>query len=367
MTTTIKTFMALPKYKKPDALNVAGYLVGDEFHYVESTNPALPAAVNILALKSSATVYTNLKHGHWTKTYKDVKTWPYPTEWPPTHEAFKQVTPRKLADAALPAASLTLPTLPAPLGGGLYLAAQGLKTDYADGTLAKGLARSLRYYMLAAYSLLDRCSLSAHTGLGNYVSALMVSDRGEILSAGINTGSYRHAEVNMLLGYFRHHGTSPKFPENAVVFSTLTPCEQCTKYLRDTKSTKSVIYFGQSDTGKMGKKGEKISSKIGEKTKEPRGAAVGTPSIVLTDPDENVTVIQDAAIIKSQMASGLASCMGPGSIAEQIGASEKAKELLSQASYGLVHKAEKTRGGSAEDQAKAAVIQYLQQWLEAVR
>jgi len=85
--------------------------------------------------------------------------------------------------------------------------------------------------------------------LTGYVGALLVSDQGKILAAGINIGSYRHAEVSMLLSYVRKNPTAAKIPENTIIFSILTPCKGCTGHLTLAKSSNCVIYFGQKDTG----------------------------------------------------------------------------------------------------------------------
>jgi len=229
--------------------------------------------------------------------------------------------------------------------------------------------------MLATYSLVDISSAEGYEGLKNYVGALLVSDQGQILAAGINTGSFRHAEVSMLLSYFRNNPTAIKVPENSVIFSTLTPCKGCTGFLSVTKSSNCVIYFGQEDTGKDGKVGKKISTQLSEKTKAPVGRSKEKlPGEIDTDDTEDtegkgvVAIGTASEIHKVQVDKGLTSCMGAGSIATQIGKAKHAKEVLRSGSEALIHKMLKTRAATdAESEVKHAVLTYIGQWLGTSR
>jgi tRNA(Arg) A34 adenosine deaminase TadA len=237
-----------------------------------------------------------------------------------------------------------------------------------EGSRKKGLARALRYYLLAAYSLVDISAAESYQGLKNYVGALLVSDEGKILAAGINIGSYRHAEVSMLLSYVRKNSTAAKVPENTIIFSTLTPCKGCTGFLNVAKSSKCVIYFGQEDTGKDGRVGRKISAQLSSKTKDPLGRSkTKLPGSVEGEDigGEGVVVeVATSSIHKVTIDKGLTSCMGEGSIATQIGEAEHSREILTSASEALIHKMLKNRGtGDEESNVKRAVLQYIGQWL----
>jgi tRNA(Arg) A34 adenosine deaminase TadA len=356
--------------------NVAGYIDGTEFKFYKSKSLGRPAVVNAIlgkAKSSNATVYTNRADALWIKDYPRMKVKLMDQLKPNEGDGAVRVTtafqsvkkwPRQVAALALKA--------PLP-DGGLYAAAAGLSKDLdlPPGSRKKGLARALRYYMLATYSLVDISSAEGYEGLKNYVGALLVSDQGQILAAGINTGSFRHAEVSMLLSYFRNNLTATKVPENSVIFSTLTPCKGCTGFLKVTKSSNCVIYFGQEDTGKDGRKGKQISTQLSEKTKTPVGRSKETlPGEIQsddTDDTEGTGVVATgtaSGIHKVQVDKGLTSCMGTGSIATQIGKAKHAKEVLRSGSEALIHKMLKTRAASdAENEVKQAVLTYIGQWL----
>ena len=142
------------------------------------------------------------------------------------------------------------------VGKSLYDTALALKNggDPAKSTgEAKGLERALRYYMLATYSLLDTLAIAGKADqVGNYVAAMLVGQDGNILAAGINVGKFMHAEVSLLLSYFLAHKGESHLPEKSLVFSTLTPCMQCTKFLMESRSAKTLMYFGQMDKGDFG-------------------------------------------------------------------------------------------------------------------
>lgn len=360
--------------------NVAGYIDGTVFKYYKSNNLARPAVVNAIlgkAKSNNATVYTNRADALWIRNYPKMKVKLMDQLKPNEGDGAVRVTtafqtvkkwPRQIAALALKA--------PLP-DGGLYAAAAGLSKglDLPPGSRKKGLARALRYYMLATYSLVDISSAEGYEGLKNYVGALLVSDQGQILAAGINTGSFRHAEVSMLLSYFRNNPTATKVPENSVIFSTLTPCKGCTGFLSVTKSSNCVIYFGQEDTGKDGKVGKKISTQLSEKTKAPVGRSKEKlPGEIDTDDTEDtegtgvVAIGTASEIHKVQVDKGLTSCMGAGSIATQIGKAKHAKEVLRSGSEALIHKMLKTRAAKdTESEVKQAVLTYIGQWLGTSR
>lgn len=364
-------FNSDPIAKPRDGYNIAGFVSDKEFRYFESTNLLLPAVVNALqATNCNSVIYTNRREAMWVKDYPQIKVKFMDRLKNNEGDGAKEVTPKLLTEKKWPR-QITATELAAPIsGGGLYEAAAraSLSDALADGSRGKGLARALRYYMLAAYSLLDISGQEGYQGLKNYVGALLVSDKGEILAAGINIGKFRHAEVSMLLSYFRKNPTATSIPENSIIFSTLTPCRGCTAYLTLAKSSNSVIYFGQKDTGKDGKVGEKISSQLSGKTKAPMGLGKEDPADSV-EPGESggegvVSLCAASAIHKVQIDSGLASCMGEGSIATQIGKAKDSRNILNSASEALIHKMQKTRmGGGDESQIKQAVLVYIGQWL----
>ncbi|CAN7767419.1 hypothetical protein LJR084_007438 [Variovorax sp. LjRoot84] len=360
--------------------NVAGYIDGTEFKFYKSDNLARPAVVNAILGKAKsnyATVYTNRADALWIKHYPKMKVKLMDQLKPNEGDGAVGVTLALQTVKKWPSQIAAL-ALKAPLpDGGLYAAAAGLSKDLdlPPGSRKKGLARALRYYMLATYSLVDISSAEGYEGLKNYVGALLVSDRGQILAAGINTGSFRHAEVSMLLSYFRNNPTATKVPENSVIFSTLTPCKGCTGFLSVTKSSNCVIYFGQEDTGKDGKVGKKISTQLSEKTKAPVGRSKEKlPGEIDTDDTEDtegtgvVAIGTASEIHKVQVDKGLTSCMGTGSIATQIGKAKHAKEVLRSGSEALIHKMLRTRATTdAESEVKHAVLTHIGQWLGTSR
>lgn len=373
---TLYDFFRTERILNPrDGYNIAGFVVGKEFRYFESSNLMLPAVVNALQEPhGNEAIYTNRRETMWLKDYPLTKVKFMDVLKNNEADGASEVTPRLLTDKKWPRRIIST-ELAAPIaGGGLYACASKVrKTDtFVEGSRDRGLARALRYYMLAAYSLLDISNQEGYQGLKNYVGALLVSDKGEILAAGINTGKFRHAEVGMLLSYFRNNPNASSIPQNSVIFSTLTPCRGCTGFLTLAKSTNSVIYFGQKDTGKDGKIGQKISSPLSEKTKAPMGrssqALTGTVEPGESEGGGVVSLCAASAIHKVQIDNGLASCMGEGSIATQIGKAKDSRGIIGSASEALIHKMLKSRaGGSDEDLIKQAVLTYIGQWLGSTK
>ena len=156
---------------------------------------------------------------------------------------------------------------PAPLPGGLHAAARSSAESTGAGeargeTGASTPTRLLRHYALAARTLIALSAASRFTGVHDHVGALLVSDRGAILAAGINTGSYRHAEVSLLLSWFRDHPSARTLPAKSIVLSTLTPCRQCTRYLSLAKAPDTLIRFDEADAGRSGRVGERIAEQL---------------------------------------------------------------------------------------------------------
>jgi hypothetical protein len=339
--------------------NVAGYIEksGEKktFVYVLSESLNLPAAAYVMdtAGKAAKTVYTNLANDHWILTY--TKRRPLYCVTDETADPRVDVT-RPLGGAKLSVLGGDRASLEPIPGGGLYAAAKRLAGG-GKGNVAKGkdngLERALRYYMLAGYSLLGLCAEAGYSE-GNYIAALMVSDTGKILSFGVNSGFFHHGEVNMLFNYFSRPGnsTKAKFEENTIVFSTLTPCKQCTDYLLACKPTESHIYIGQADTGEFGKEGAKYFEFLDKVTKPP-----------------NIMAMYSSTLKKEALHSHLSSKMNTeeGMIAKQIGL--KCKETLLGSAKTFVAKTLKDREGQGdpEEQAlKHAVLTYLAGWLGTV-
>jgi tRNA(Arg) A34 adenosine deaminase TadA len=371
MPQTLYSFFQTPEIKTPaGGNNVAGFIDGDTFKYFESDNLMLPAVINALEIKERVWIYTNSIVPLWIKNYPGIKVRFMDRLQANEGDGSSMVTPVLQTTKKWPR-QLSALALPAPLPeGGLHAAAAGLSKalDLPADSREKGLARALRYSMLATYALVDISAAEAYEGLKNFVGALLVSDKGQILAAGINTGSFRHAEVSMLLTYFRNNPAATKIPENSVIFSTLTPCKGCTGYLSVAKSSNCVIYFGQEDTGKDGRAGNAISTQISKSTKEPLGqskaALPGAAEPGKVSGEGVVSVGSASGVYKIQVDKGLSSCMGDGSIATQIGTARNAREVLNSASEALIQKMLKTRSsGTLESAVKTAVLQHIGQWL----
>jgi tRNA(Arg) A34 adenosine deaminase TadA len=253
-------------------INVAGYMQDDgTFLYEISKSEHLPAAALLLdspTVPSKTAIYTNLREDHWLYTYKTARAKQgglvfVDTKKPDKLNVFvaKKAVANKRSLKVLAGNSAT-----GPLGkaGGLFKAAEDLaenpvfyKKVAKDHSKEKGLHRALRYYMLAAYAALGKCATVDYKD-GNYVCALAVSDSGQIISWGVNSGSFHHGEVNMLLNYFSENATAKHLPPNTIIFSTLTPCKQCSGYIESVREKGQVaIFMGQEDTGEFGREGAK--------------------------------------------------------------------------------------------------------------
>ena len=349
---------------------IAGYLSRDKktFNVWRSTNPAVPAF--IYALEGGGQkekIYSNYPNSPWVAPAGPAAVKGTVSLDPNKDDGARMVDVVEMTSRKMPK-RVTGSASKAPLSGGLHAAASAVSggdRSMTNGSETKGLKQSLRYYMLAAYSLLNVSQEHSYGGLGNYVGALLVSDRGEILAAGLNTGSYRHAEVSMLLSYFRRFPTAKKLPAKSIVFSTLTPCKQCTGYLSAVKANDTVIYFGQSDTGKDGKAGEKIASKISEKLDAPAGRSKDAllADIEGTGGEGVASDASTSGIHKVKIAAGLTSCLASGSIAKQVGKSDTSRAVLKSASDALIHKTLKDRAGGKEDEIKQKVLEHITYWL----
>lgn len=368
----LRTF--LQPYRNYGTKNVAGFLDadGETFHYLEQTNPCLPAAVNVyeqLGLKGP--VYSNLPKDHWLRFYKKQQT--NIKQRNAGGDALDtEVTPQKIRAPHTPP-HLAIPTADAPLpGGGIYRAAEHIKNKakLKEGTPEHATMRALRYYMLACFVMLDLRGTFDSANKSNWVAAMMVSDTGKILAMGLNNGGYRHAEVSMLHAYFTANPTSSKLPPKTVVFSTLTPCGQCAGYLTDAKADDTLIYFGQADPGPAGKMGAAISQQLALQQQPVKAH--------LTD-DEKKELLKVAGITEDQAGEGVVVSAGKGDIfkvsiglglspctaavgqsaATAVSASRPSRMLIAGATRAFDNKMAKDRSKDPEAEIKVAVLRYL--------
>ncbi len=356
--------------------NVAGYLAGGTpktFKYFRSSRDALPAFVNALqAAGNSTKVYTTYDTAPWPKhVVQNVKG--LASLQASSGDGALEITPVEQVVRKWPRQVVSARGGSAPLDSGLHAAAVAVRDGVAAakaGTRDRGLQRALRYYMLAAYSLVDISAAESFAGLKNYVGTLLVGDDGRILAAGINTGSFRHAEVSTLISYFRNNPLATALPAKSILFSTLTPCRQCTGYLETVKAADTVIYFGQRDTGNDGKVGERISAQLSKQT----GGLSGRSKTAFTDvpkeiedPESDTPIVvlsSTGSIHKVQIDHGLATCMGSDSIALQVGKAKDSRHILASASDALIHKVGKDRAADdAEAAVKRAVLHHVCGWL----
>jgi tRNA(Arg) A34 adenosine deaminase TadA len=151
-----------------------------------------------------------------------------------------------------------VPVIP---GGGLFQAAQSMSSfQHAHSGRMKGMQRALRYYQLAAYALVARAN--AQAPLDRLVGAILVNDAGNILAWGANAGGWRHAELNLVRAWHRRHDATTLFDDRTMLFSTLTPCAQCSCALADAKPARCKLYYGQVDDGDLGSIGRDISAEF---------------------------------------------------------------------------------------------------------
>ncbi len=355
--------------------NIAGYVaLGNDgkwnFYYEVSGNPSLPAAVYLFdsPARGNLTVYTNVLRPHWLYTYMDG----------PLDSIDTRLGPSSIvADKPVQLKRQTLKLVAGEGGegplknGGLYAAAEKLivnKTNsgrllsYKKGrqrnvrSEQKGMNRALRYYMLAAYALLGK-GIGQGYGEGKYISALLVSDKGKILSWGMNSNvtgdNFHHGEVNMLLNYFATSKGQSTLPKNCVVFSTLTPCQQCADYLQTVRANHTYIFMGQKDGGRMGSAGEASADYLRDLTDPVR--VVNKKGF-----EEGVEAYPiDASLAQSVKGKN-------GTAASRIG--KWCSNELTASVDTLNRKGAKDRNENLnEQQVKVQVLGYLNNWLKTVQ
>ena len=249
-------------YLEPDARSSGG---PHRFVHWESSNPMLPAFVNCLEGGGDMRrIYTNHEDAPWVRPRgPGVKR--RGVLRADDGDGSLMIEPVPMTTRAWPA-SVAGSRGPGPLpAGGLHAAtlSSGSATDAPDDECdVSEPARILRHYALAARTLIASSAASGFAGSHDHVGAILVDDTGRILAAGINTGSYRHAEVSLLLSWFRNDPRARTLPAKSIVFCTLTPCRQCTRYLSLAKAPDTLIRFDETDAGRSGRAGERIAERI---------------------------------------------------------------------------------------------------------
>jgi hypothetical protein len=141
---------------------------------------------------------------------------------------------------------------------GFGLAGLGAKpnlTELYEDTLSYAESRARRVYMLAAFCVLKKYGrVNRDRSLGHNIGSLLVSNEGEVLSWGVNTGGFCHAEINTLLGYFAKNPDKATLPANSSIFTTLKPCLMCSTLIKDTQNRGSKLkaWYGMIDEGRQG-------------------------------------------------------------------------------------------------------------------
>ena len=123
-----------------------------------------------------------------------------------------------------------------------------------DSTLSLSESKSRRIYMLGTFCLLKKAGLIYRTkNMGHNIGAMLVSKQGQVLSWGVNTGEFRHAEVNTIINYFRLNPRETNLPVDSVLFSTLKPCLMCSTLIKEAwRGGKTRVWYGMMDEGGSG-------------------------------------------------------------------------------------------------------------------
>jgi len=124
-----------------------------------------------------------------------------------------------------------------------------------DTTVPLGISKARRIYLLASFCLLKKFGLMHKTRTqGHNIAAMLVSGEGEVLSWGVNTGEFRHAEVNTIINYFRLNPAATRLPAKSVLFSTLKPCLMCSTLIQSTwhSDGEPRVWYGMMDEGGSG-------------------------------------------------------------------------------------------------------------------
>lgn len=218
---------------------------GKIYYFESDTLTPLPPSVYVWAYTSGnkinvfREIMTNYPNT-WVNTYA---TW----EWPYGkygNEEYVGLTPIKSL-CKKPWDKFSLDGLGAkPNLGSLY-----------DDTSSYADSRARRVYMLAAFCILKKHGRVNYSRTnGHNIGSILVSDDGEVLSWGVNTGGFCHAEINTLIGYFAKNPDKTKLPSKSVIFTTLKPCQMCSTLIKNTENLGSNLkaWYGMVDEGKQG-------------------------------------------------------------------------------------------------------------------
>jgi len=371
--------------------SIAGYLEPGErpgtgpsrFIYWRSSQPMLPAFVNCLEDGGDMRrVYTNHEQAPWARprgpgVKRRGNLHPHDGDGSLTVEPVamnsRRWPVRVVGDGG-----------PAPLPGGLHAAARAASEGHGagDGLVSDTLARSLRHYALATRTLVAASASSAFTGVHDHVGALLIDDGGAILAAGINSGSYRHAEVSLLLSWFRDNPEARALPPKSVVITTLTPCRQCTRYLSLVMASDTVILHDEADHGRSGRVGERIARPLDlrDATREAPAVEAATSTTASATASASATAPADADAVREAERRALRNA-GPSGESRIDRAHEARRYLLDRANSSAASSARATRarrpaGTSAnavnaveasavadEASTEAAVLDYLATWI----
>ncbi len=108
-----------------------------------------------------------------------------------------------------------------------------------------------RLYMMAALRLIFKytpkfINISRNNAIartdGHNIGALLVTRQGEVVALGLNAGrahKTHHAEWNALCAYAK---TGKKLPSNAIVYTSLKPCDMCAAMITQLLPDSAIIY-----------------------------------------------------------------------------------------------------------------------------
>jgi len=146
-----------------------------------------------------------------------------------------------------------------------------LITGLGEAEVPLSVSKARRLYMLATFCLLKKFGLVSKGIPGHNIGAILVSGQGEVLSWGVNTGEFRHAEVNTIINYFRLHPESSRLPAKSVLFTSLKPCLMCSTLIQSTwwSDGEPRVWYGMMDEGGSGS-----TTLLGEWSKEFKAADI---------------------------------------------------------------------------------------------
>jgi pyrimidine deaminase RibD-like protein len=128
-------------------------------------------------------------------------------------------------------------------------------TSLYDDRTSYSESRARRVYMLASFCILKKHGrVNYSRSNGHNIGSILVSNEGEVLSWGVNTGGFCHAEINTLIGYFAKNPDKSKLPAKSVIFTTLKPCQMCSTLIKNAENLGSKLkaWYGMVDEGKQG-------------------------------------------------------------------------------------------------------------------